>query len=165
MAAVDTGAPRSDQKGKKKKKRRLSIHIDMTPMVDVIMLLLTFFMLTTVFSRPQAMELNLPPDFKTKVEVAESALLTLRVTNDFKIYWSMGSDPKLQRIEFSDLRRFLIERKNANPKLITLIKIDRDATYNNMVDLIDEVNLAEINRFSLAPMTADDKKLLAKVAG
>lgn len=164
MAAVETGAPRAAGKGKKKK-RRLSVRIDMTPMVDVVMLLLTFFMLTTVFSRPQAMELNLPPDYKTKVEVAESALLTLRVTSDFKIFWNVGSDPKLQQVTFEEVRQFLRDRLRANPKLIVLIKIDRDATYNNMVDLLDEVNLAEITRFSLAPMTADDKKLLAKVAG
>ncbi len=165
MAAVETGAPRAAEKGKKKKKRRVGIRIDMTPMVDVVMLLLTFFMLTTVFSMPQAMELNLPPDNKTTVEVAESALLTLRVTADFKIYWNAGSDPKLQQVEFKELRQFLRERLLANPKLITLIKIDRDATYNNMVDILDEVNLAEMTRFSLAPMTAEDKKLLSRVQG
>jgi len=164
MASVETGEPRAAGKGKKKK-ARMGVRIDMTPMVDVVMLLLTFFMLTTVFSRPQAMELNLPPDYKTKVEVAESALLTLRVTSDFQIYWNVGSDPKLQKVEFSELRQFLRDRLQANPKLITLIKINRDATYENMVDLLDEVNLAEITRFSLAPMTPEDEKLLARVKG
>jgi biopolymer transport protein ExbD len=162
MAAVETGQPRSHGKSKKKKKRRVGVRIDMTPMVDVVLLLLTFFMLTTVFNKPQSMELNLPPDDKTTVEVAESSLLTLRVAPDFTIYWNNGADPKLQKVAFKDLRSFLIDRGKANPKLITLIKIDREATYKNMVDVMDELNMAKITRFSLAPMQDADKKLIAK---
>jgi hypothetical protein len=51
------------------------------------------------------------------------------------------------------------------PKLITLVQIDRDARYNDMVDIIDELNLAKITRFSMAPLTDADKKLIAKVTG
>ena len=65
MGAVDT--PERKTKGKKGKnvkrpKRRLGIRIDMTPMVDVAFLLLIFFMVTSVFRTPQALEINLPPD-------------------------------------------------------------------------------------------------------
>jgi len=162
MAAVETGQPRASTKGKRKK-RRVGVRIDMTPMVDVCMLLLTFFMLTTVFSKPQTMELNLPPDSKVQVEVAASSLLTLRVAKDFTIYWEVGNEPnKLQKVPFKDLRSFLAERLRNNSKLITLVKVDRDATYENMVDIMDELNLANITRFSLAPMNEGDKKLMAK---
>ncbi len=161
MAAVETGQPRAAQKGKRKK-RRVGVRIDMTPMVDVCMLLLTFFMLTTVFNKPQTMELNLPPDDKVTVEVQESALLTLRIDKDFQIYWQQGSVPKLEKVAFKDLRSFLIERLRNNPKLITLVKVDRDATYENMVDVMDELNLANITRFSLAPLQDADKKLMSK---
>lgn len=161
MAAVETGQPRAHTKGKKKKKRRVSVRIDMTPMVDVAMLLLTFFMLTTVFSKPQTMELNLPPDDKTKVEVAESNLLTLRVAPDGAIFWSMGTEvPK--KVALKELRPFLIERNRSNPKLITLVKVDRDGTYNMMVDIMDELNLANVTRFSLAPMEEADKTMMKK---
>jgi biopolymer transport protein ExbD len=161
MAAVETGQPRAKSKGGKKKKRRVGVRVDMTPMVDVCMLLLTFFMMTTVFNKPQTMELNLPPD-KISIEVPESSLLTLRVDSKFTLYWSKGSDTKLQKVAFKELRKFLIDQLRSNPKLITLIKIDRDATYNNMVDLMDEINLANITRFSLAPMNDVDKTLMAK---
>ncbi len=160
MAAVETGPPRSHGKGKKKKKRRVGVRIDMTPMVDVAMLLLTFFMLTTVFSKPQTMELNMPPP--TKVEVGQSSLLTLRVSPDFTIYWNKGNDPKLQKVSFADLRKFLIDQDHSTYKMVTLIKIDREAKYNDMVDLIDEINLANISRFSITPMDETDKKLMAK---
>jgi biopolymer transport protein ExbD len=88
--------------------------------------------------------------------------MTLRVSSNFTIYWNVGNDPKLQRVEFKELRKFLIERLRSNPKLITLIKIDRMATYNNMVDFLDEVNLANITRFSLAPMDDKDKQLMER---
>src|SRR2546422_2952419 len=73
MAGMDGGsAPRGHEKKRKKHKRmrRLGVRIDMTPMVDVAFLLLTFFMLTTTMNRPQTMEINLPPS-NTTVEVPE----------------------------------------------------------------------------------------------
>lgn len=165
MAAVETGESRSHARaGKKhKRKRRTNIRIDMTPMVDVAFLLLTFFMLTTVFSKPQTMEINLPPG-EDSVEVPASNLLTLRIDSSGIIYWNMGTElPK--GIAFKDLRPLLVERRKTNPKLITLVKVDREGTYNMMVDIMDELNLAEINRFSLAPLLQADKVSLMKAAG
>jgi biopolymer transport protein ExbD len=163
MSGGDVVESKSHAKGKKKKKRA-GVKIDMTPMVDVAMLLLTFFMLTTVFNKPQTMELNLPPDSNVAVEVAASTLLTVRVTANMNIYWSMGNEPTaLKKVEFKELRPLLIERLRSIPKLITLIQIDREAKYNDMVDIMDELNLANITKFSIAPMKEFDKKLLAKV--
>ena len=165
MAGAEVAESKSHTKGKKKKKRA-GVHIDMTPMVDVAMLLLTFFMLTTVFNKPQTMELNLPPDEKVMVEVAASTLLTVRIEPNMAIYWSMGNEPTaLKKIEFKELRPLLVERLRSIPKLITLVQIDRDAKYNDMVDIMDELNLANITKFSFAPMKDADKKLIAKVAG
>jgi biopolymer transport protein ExbD len=161
-AAVETGGGRGHKKGgkKHKKKRRIGIHLDMTPMVDIAFLLLTFFMLTSVFSRPQTMEINLPPE-ETTVEVAESNLLTIRVDSAGSIFWNMGIDPPAF-VAFKDLRGMLLERSRSNPKLITLVKVDRGGTYNMMVNIMDELNLANITRFSLAPMLQADKELLKK---
>jgi len=165
MAGAEVAESKSHTKGKKKKKRA-GVHIDMTPMVDVAMLLLTFFMLTTVFNKPQTMELNLPPDEKVMVEVAASTLLTVRIEPNMAIYWSMGNEPTLlKKITLNELRPLLIERLRSIPKLITLVQIDRDAKYNDMVDIMDELNLANITKFSFAPMKDADKKLIAKVAG
>ncbi len=154
--------PRKHGKAKKRKKsRRLGIRIDMTPLVDVAFLLLTFFMLTTSMSRPQTMEINLPPD-ETKVDVPESNLLTLFVNAKGDIFWSIGSFQSAKRIEFVKLRAFLKEQNTANPKLITLLKIDREGKYNTMVNMMDELNLANVTRFSLAPMLEADKALILK---
>jgi biopolymer transport protein ExbD len=160
------GAPRGhDKKKKGKKKRRVSVRIDMTPMVDVAFLLLTFFMLTTTMNRPQTMEINLPPDSKVKVELAASNLLTLLVNEkgDMYYYIGMGTEPPT-KIPFADLRKTLAQKVQDNPKLVTLIKIDRKGKYHMMVDIMDELNLANITRFSLAPMLPEDVKKLEKAA-
>src|SRR5512137_1051226 len=91
MGAVDT--PERASKGKgglHRPKRRVRVRIDMTPMVDVAFLLLIFFMVTTVFRKPQALEVNLPPENAT-VQVPESNVMTLFVRADQRIFYRMGS--------------------------------------------------------------------------
>ncbi len=161
MADVQVAETRGKHKGGHKKKRRIAIRIDMTPMVDVAFLLLTFFMLTTAFSRPQAMEINLPPG-DAKVEIAASNLMTLRVIPDGSIYWCIGTEaPK--KVEWKDFRKLILDQNAANTRLVTLIKVDRKAKYQDMINIIDELNLDNVTRFSLAPMTPQDQQVLAKV--
>src|SRR5215510_8355076 len=95
MGAVDTPERRSGG-GKKKgfsvsrKKRRLGVRIDMTPMVDVAFLLLIFFMVTTVFRTPKALEINLPPK-DLKQDVGKSKTFLIRVLADGRLYWQDGA--------------------------------------------------------------------------
>ncbi len=164
MAGGDVATPqqKTGKGGKKHKaKKRVAIRIDMTPMVDVMMLLITFFMLTTVFNTPQTMEINLPPDSDVRVEVAETSLLTIRATADGSIYVNMGIETP-EKIAFNELRSLLVERNRSIPKLICLIKIEREGTYTQMVDIMDELNLANITRFSIAAFKEIDKQLVAK---
>ena len=161
MAGADVAHPKKERKGgskKAKKMRRVGVRVDLTPMVDVVMLLITFFMLTTVFTTPQTMEINLPPD-ETPVEVGESSLLTLRAMADGTIYWNMGME-RVQTIQFSGLRALLEERLANNPKLITLVKVQRDGTFEMMVNILDELSLANISRFSMAPFKDVDLRFI-----
>jgi biopolymer transport protein ExbD len=159
----DVAAPKSHgKKGKKRRKgRRLGTRIDFTPLVDVAFLLLTFFMFTTSMSRPQTMEINLPPDKNVKVEIGESNLLTLRVSDKGDIFWNFGLEAPT-RIAVANLRAFLREKAQANPKLVVLLKIERTGKYNQMVNLIDEFGQSKVERFSLAPLEERDKVLMAK---
>lgn len=158
------GAPRGHDKKKKKHKkmRRLGVRLDMTPMVDVAFLLLTFFIMTTTMSRPQTMEINLPPG-EARIEIALSNVLTLRVKEDGTIFWNSGEEPP-QKVEFANLRETLEQRAAQNPKLVTIIKIERKGKYEMMVNIMDELNLGNITRFSLVPWEDKDKELLDKVA-
>ena len=161
MAEVDVKQSRGKQKHSKKKKRRIGVRIDMTPMVDIAFLLLTFFMLTTTMNKPQAMEINLPPG-EAKVDVPSSNLLTLRVSESGNIYWNIGTD-KPEKVSSIELKKILKEKNSANPKLITLIKVDRKGKYIMMVNIMDELNVADVTRFSLAPFTDKDKQLIEKI--
>ncbi|MDP3147951.1 MAG: biopolymer transporter ExbD [Ignavibacteria bacterium] len=156
------GGSRSRKKGKRKPKKRMNVRIDMTPLVDVAFLLLTFFMMTTVFRKPSTMEINLPPN-DVNVEIAESNLLTLRIDEAKMIYYSVGMDvPK--KLKFEDLKKFLVESASQNPKLVVLLKIDRKGKFNYMVDVIDELNWAKLDRFSIAPMTDIDLREMARAS-
>ena len=162
MGAVDLGGGRQHgKKGKRKKKRRVGVKLDMTPLVDVAFLLLTFFMLTTTFGLPQVMEINLPPS-ESKGEITGASLLLLRVTEQGSIYWNFGTDSP-RPIAWEELKGFLTERSNANPTMITLIKMDRKSKYASMVRMIDELNLTNVTRFSIAPLLDQDKKIIEEV--
>src|SRR5947208_6910828 len=160
MGAVDP--PQRERKGPKKgggvhrPKRRVGIRIDMTPMVDVAFLLLIFFMVTTVFRTPQALEINLPPDDNVKIEIAESKVLSIRVLPDDRSYWKRGTDP-WARSDVAGLTS-VFKTYKGNKDLVVVIKIDRDARFNNMVNIIDELDLAGLTRFSLGTLTPDEKK-------
>lgn len=160
-ADVGGGDSGGKKRGKRKPKKRLSIRIDMTPLVDVAFLLLTFFMLTTVFRKPQTLEINLPPDKNAEVKMAESNLLTIRCDEQLNLYWNIGFElPK--KIKYTDMAKFFEEKRNENPKFVILLKIDRKAKYHAMIDLIDELNVASLNKYVLAPMTEIDKKEMSK---
>ena len=160
MGAVDAPQPRSSGKKKggvvRRPKRRVGIRIDMTPMVDVAFLLLIFFMVTTVFRTPQALEINLPPDQESQVEVAESKVLTLRVLDTERVYWKRGTDP-WARTDVEKLTDVFNGFRN-NKDLVVVIKIDREARFNNMVKIIDELDMANLTRFSLATLTPQEKQ-------
>lgn len=165
MSAPDTPQKSSGggrHKKKHKSKKRLGVRIDMTPMVDVAWLLLTFFILTTTFSKPQAMEINLPPDNKVKVETAESNLLTIMVNEKSDIFKNYGIDQP-EKVTMKDLHTFLTEQIKEKPKLTVLLKVDRKARYHMTVDILDELQMAKINRFSLQPLTEADLKILSKI--
>jgi biopolymer transport protein ExbD len=164
MGAVDIGGGRQHgKKGKRKKMRRIGVRLDMTPLVDIAFLLLTFFMLTTTFSLPQVMEIVLPPS-ETKSEVTESSLMLLRLMENGTIFWNMGTESP-RALEPNTLRAFLKERINTNPNMITLVKVDRKSKYSTMVKIIDELHLANITRYSLAPLLEPDKKIVEEAAG
>ena len=161
MGAVDLGGGR--EHGSKKKKKRMGIRLDMTPLVDVAFLLLTFFMLTTSFSQPQVMEINLPPS-ESKSEITEQTLLLIRVMDDGRVFWNFGSDVP-RPITPAELRGFLAQRLSMNPNMIALVKVDRKSKYSTMVRIIDDLNIAKVTRFSLAPLLEQDKKIIGQAAG
>lgn len=163
-------------KGGKKRSKKQSTKIDMTPMVDLGFLLLTFFILTTTFSKPQTMEISMPVKPKNQEEQSElkaSNALTLLLAENDKIYWYAGlpdapTAPGVQTTDFSPkgVRKLLLDRKS-NPDLVVLIKPMEKSRYKNMVDLLDEMNITESNKYAIVDVDPRDEKLVeqAKAEG
>lgn len=162
MGAVDQPEPKQ-QPGKKGKKHRVGIRIDMTPMVDVAFLLLIFFMVTTVFRLPLAMEVNMP-DKDQKVQVAESSVTTLYIDKDDAMYYRDGTWP-IAPVSWQELPMVLQGTIGLNKEAIILAKIHRKAKYDNMVNMMDLFGDQHIERFSLVPMSEDDERMLEAEKG
>lgn len=132
MAEAPGGDQQDSGKGKHKKVRakKSSTHIDMTPMVDLAFLLLTFFMLTTTFSKPKTMEINMPvkPD-KPEVELKINNAVTVLLGDKNRIFWYFGEfKPEETQLEETDwsakgIRKVLLEKNSyANDKIRELEK-------------------------------------------
>src|SRR5882762_9130065 len=141
------------KKGGKIRSKKTSTRIDMTPMVDLAFLLLTFFILTTTLQKPQVMQITMPEkDDKEPPKVNENHVLTLIMGKDDKVYYYMGiTDPEVKVTNFSatGLRKLLLSKKAQVPKLIVLIKSMDDSKYKNMVDVLDEMNINSIERYAI----------------
>ncbi|MBK7230166.1 MAG: biopolymer transporter ExbD [Ignavibacteriales bacterium] len=167
LAQQDSG----HKKGKKKGRKKMSTKIDLTPMVDLGFLLVTFFMLTTTFSKPQTMEINLPvkepiekPEDEPGVKASKS--LTIIMGEDNKLFWYMGvtTDPLEGPIgtdyTSEGIRKVLLEKNATIDGLIVLIKPADKSVYKNVVDILDEMNISNIQRYALVEITPEDMDLI-----
>ncbi len=154
------------KKGGKVRAKKSSTRIDMTPMVDLAFLLLTFFVMTTTLNKPQTMEITMPEKPKPgdeMPEINEKNVMTLVLGEDDKIYWYMGiTDPVVEVSNFSatGIRKILLAKKAELPKLVVLIKAMDEAKYKNMVDIMDEMNISTMQRFALVDITPTDVELV-----
>jgi len=128
-------AESNEKKGGKRRPKKHSTHIDMTPMVDLMCLLITFFMLTTAFSKPKVMEITMPDNTDTtktesKTKVRKDLTYHIILTGGDKVYWYQGGidketpNPVLHKTDFSKdgLRKFLLEKNEKTFKEIIKYK-------------------------------------------
>lgn len=160
MAEMDTSGGGGHKKGPGvKKSKKLSTRVDLTPMCDLGFLLITFFIFTTTMSQPTAMPLNLPkdtdkPDEQNKLK--ESAAFTVMPAKDDKVYYYEGLDPsKVQASDWKNIRDAILDKKRrTNPEdFMVIIKPDKDATYKNTVDMLDEMKIDDVKRYALVDIT------------
>ena len=176
-------------KGGKGKQKKRATKVDMTAMVDVAFLLLTFFILTTTMATSRTMELNVPPKKKTQdqeseVDVKASTVLTLILGEKDKVYWFVGiEDPALGIADFSDgdkgVRKAILNHLNKGKKKgqpfckgkestkgcwdpIIVIKPNKTSRYRNVVDILDEMSITEAPKYALTKMTPGDSLILLR---
>ncbi|RIV22301.1 biopolymer transporter ExbD [Fibrisoma montanum] len=170
MAEINTGGGGGKHDGGKVRSKKASTRVDMTPMVDLGFLLITFFILATTLSKPSSMTLNVP-DKTEKVEtepIKASNVMTIFLGKDNKAHYIFGKaaneDPKLETVSIGyDMRKAIQEssRKVPADKFVVVIKPTKESTYRNMVDLLDEMAITKTKRYALVDqLTPDEKKLL-----
>lgn len=152
------------------KKKRVAIRIDMTPLVDVAFLLLTFFMLTTQFKPPEEVEIALPLSH-SEIKLPESNTMTINIAKNGELLLGFDSQIMMERmfgqknklrqaveVKQEELGDMLIKARISNPKLITIVKSDADADYGVVSDVIDILQKVQITRFNMVTNFKIDKK-------
>lgn len=168
MASIDSGG---DGGGHKKgpgvkKAKKMSTKVDMTPMVDLGFLLITFFIFTSTMSQPTAMNLFMPKDVdkpEDQNKVKESGAFTIMLGKDDVVYYYQGLDPtQIQTATFKTIREEIIRKKQStNPEdLVMIIKPTEDATYKNTVDILDEMTINEIKRYAMVDISDTEMQLI-----
>jgi len=167
MAEMDTSGGGHKKKGPGvKKSKKQSTRVDLTPMVDLGFLLITFFIFTTTMSQPTAMKLNLPKDVEKPEDqnkLKESAAFTVMPSKNDRIFYYEGLDPsKLQQTTFKQVRDIILDKKRrTDPKdFMVIIKPTKDATYKNAVDILDEMKIDDVKRYALVNISPDEYKFI-----
>jgi biopolymer transport protein ExbD len=207
MAEIAEGGGGGHGKGGKKRAKKQSTRIDMTPMVDLAFLLLTFFVLTSTFSKPKSMEISFPaepPPNSPPPPVVKNGL-TLILTKDSKVFYYKGQyyapgnpegkppttltessfspeglhkmfldlnsyakdeiaklETKVKNKEIVDstYKRLAMEAKGDKKALTVLIKTDDKATYKDVIDVVDELNICYVGKYVMVDLTAPEFALL-----
>lgn len=169
-----------------KKGKKLSTRVDLTPMCDLGFLLITFFMYTTTMSKPKTMQINMPykddiikQEEQTKIK--NSVALTVLLSKSHRIYYyeGIGDDPeKPPQVEVTyfkpkgGIRDIIINKKKAiedmkrqgalteKDQLTVLIKPDETSTYEDMVNILDEMNINDVRVYAILDISDVDKDFI-----
>jgi biopolymer transport protein ExbD len=150
MASIETSAANRNKFGVKKMAKK-STKVDLTPMVDLGFLLITFFVFTTTMSMTTAMDLN-----ETKqgvsMQVPSSGATTILLGKNNEVYYYFGEfetakqQHKIIKTSYADLRNIIATKKKNTPpeKLMFIIKATDESTMGNAVTVLDEMNICGV---------------------
>ena len=170
MAALEPKASAPAPNGRRRSKK-MSTRIDMTPLVDLAFLLFTFFMLTTTFAKPYVMQLTMPvPDEAHPIDAPASKSLTVILGKNYRVHYYFGLNQPADktvaaaRLETTDfgaqgIRQVLLARQQRGP-VVVLIKPGADSQYKDMVDILDEMSITNQRQCALTKLSPADLTLL-----
>jgi biopolymer transport protein ExbD len=155
-----------------RKMKKASIRIDLTPMVDLGFLLITFFIFTTSLSQAKAMDLVLPtdvPDSIDEMEVKESGVITILLGGNSSIYYyekKLSKDgANLHTATQHALRDKIIhKKKHTKPEdLFVIIKPGKESVYKDVVNVLDEMTINDIQRYAIADLSKTEETEMSKI--
>ncbi len=171
MAEMET-APDKGKKGPGVKKgKKLSTKVDLTPMVDLGFLLITFFVFTTTMSQSTAMNMNEPKDdTNSELKVKESGAMTILLGKQDQVYYYYGTldstklSEQFLHTNFKDIRGLIVKKKKETPidDLMYIIKSDDKSTFKNAINILDEMSISAIppGHYAEVAMTKTEEELI-----
>ena len=168
-------------KGGKVRSKKQSTRVDMTPMVDLGFLLITFFMFTTTFSKPNVMDLGLPAKPKdekqkpppTEIKLSNSISILLGKNN--RVFWHQQDATSLNdqtlmetTLDREGIRKVIQQAKSRaadQTKFTVIIKPTDDAIYKNFVDILDEMAITKSEQYGVTDVKAWEKAIYDKKVG
>ncbi|MBS1662500.1 MAG: biopolymer transporter ExbD [Bacteroidetes bacterium] len=176
MAEINTSAGNTRNRGGRRTKK-LSTRVDMTPMVDLGFLLITFFVLTTTWSKAHVTKLNLPADGPSG-NIGNTTALTLIPLAGNKIFYyhgdlgaalregSFGTTSYSLNGGIGDVirqKQAALDRsyKGGRKEMMLLIKPSAQSTYGNVVSLLDETLINQIKKYALVDLSKEEEKTIS----
>ena len=172
MAEIEITSSQKNRSGKKLNKK--STRVDLTPMVDLGFLLLTFFVFTTTLTKPRVMGIIAPKESDILTPVCESCVLTAILAKDDKIIYYEGIQGKKTAIKETTFTaeglRSVLQNKKAAVKnskgsadeMVLIVKPADECSYKNFVDILDEVAINDIKHYFIDELNDAEKKMLKK---
>ncbi|HEY4337787.1 MAG TPA: biopolymer transporter ExbD [Puia sp.] len=170
MAELDVSAGGHKNGRGVRKGKKLSTRVDLTPMVDLGFLLITFFIFTTTMTRPTALHLNLPKDVpeKDRQREPEGAVITLLLGKNDKVWYYEGKDPsRMQESDFRGIRTVILDKKRRTDGAFfeVILKPSKDASYRNAVSILDEMKIDAVHHYALVDIDPSEYTLLRQQPG
>lgn len=177
MAEMNLPAAKGNKPGVRRSKK-LSTKVDLTPMVDLGFLLITFFIFTTSMSAPKATKLNMPKDSNDPSEVGQSNALTVLPYANNKVFYYNGDWANALKTGAYGTTTFserdglgqIIRNKQAQlnkikpgnqKELVLMIKPTPESSYQNLVGVMDEILINDVTRYAIMDITDEEKKAVA----
>jgi biopolymer transport protein ExbD len=169
MAELNT--PENNKSNIRSKKKAL--RVDLTAMVDLAFLLITFFILTTTLQKPHSMDLVMPVDATEPEGVAATRTMTVLIGSDSKASWFVGEadkpimGPLVVALDKQGIRKVLMEqsariKRELGKEMIVLVKPSNRSIYENVVGVMDELNITNNKYRAIADITPADVAMLRK---
>ena len=163
----------STKTGRRRSRSKQAPRIDLTAMVDLAFLLITFFIMTTTLAKPKAMQLAMPLKDHNPEAVPESRTMTICLGNNNQVLWYMGmpekplTSPQLVNFEKTGLRATIIHTgkkvfQASGKPMIVILKPSAHSVYSNFVAALDELNITGVQSYAVANITSQDIDMLKK---
>ncbi|MEO6455542.1 MAG: biopolymer transporter ExbD [Ginsengibacter sp.] len=164
MAEITSGESHKKQNAGVVKAKRLSTRVDLTPMVDLGFLLITFFIFTTTMSQPTAIKLIMPDDTGTAMPIKRDGALTLLPAVNGTIYYYEGNfeEADLKGTTLKEVRNVIIDKKRRTTSndLFVIIKPSKASVYGDIVNVLDEMTINNVNRYAIVDITEKEEAFM-----